>query len=210
MLPQCVNIRERGQMKGNKSDVEKYKGCNGCGQTKPHSEFYKDNRPGRDIQSKCKACQKAYRLARIDKDKENKAAYYQANKPKFYGYHRKRYEKFSDEIRQKSKQWRADNPEKFANQLLSWRLANPEKHNEAGQKRRARQKANGVFSISQKELKRLYSSVCFYCGAIEPITLDHVVPIALGGRHSIGNIVPACRPCNTSKKDRLLITWLKR
>ncbi|TVL89887.1 hypothetical protein CD790_25470 [Streptomyces sp. SAJ15] len=29
-----------------------------------------------------------------------------------------------------------------------------------------------------------------------------------GGRHAEGNLAPACKPCNSSKSDKLLIEWL--
>lgn len=43
---------------------------------------------------------------------------------------------------------------------------------------------------------------CAYCGAIFPaaaLTLDHVEPRMRGGDQSGGNLVAACRPCNTRK-----------
>lgn len=45
--------------------------------------------------------------------------------------------------------------------------------------------------------------VCHYCGRQVPfdqVTMDHVVPVARGGRSTKGNIVPACPACNRSKK----------
>ncbi|MCA9484169.1 MAG: HNH endonuclease [Nitrospina sp.] len=30
--------------------------------------------------------------------------------------------------------------------------------------------------------------------------MDHVVPLSRGGRSTKGNIVPACKECNTKKK----------
>lgn len=44
---------------------------------------------------------------------------------------------------------------------------------------------------------------CAYCG-IKPgrIEQDHVVPIVRGGTHTAANVVPACKPCNSSKRDR--------
>ena len=44
--------------------------------------------------------------------------------------------------------------------------------------------------------------VCHYChrnvGAAN-LTLDHVVPVARGGRSTRGNCVPCCRDCNAKK-----------
>lgn len=59
-----------------------------------------------------------------------------------------------------------------------------------------------------KDLRRLVNRYggCAYCdGPYE--ALDHVVPLARGGRHSIGNLLPACRFCNSSKGARLLVEW---
>ena len=41
-----------------------------------------------------------------------------------------------------------------------------------------------------------------YCGKTVPpaeLTMDHVVPVARGGRSERGNVVPCCRACNASK-----------
>jgi 5-methylcytosine-specific restriction endonuclease McrA len=44
---------------------------------------------------------------------------------------------------------------------------------------------------------------CQYCGASAE-NIDHVIPRSRGGRHTWDNVVAACRPCNTHKRDRLL------
>jgi 5-methylcytosine-specific restriction endonuclease McrA len=44
---------------------------------------------------------------------------------------------------------------------------------------------------------------CQYCGASAE-NIDHVIPKSKGGRHAWDNVVAACRPCNTRKRDRLL------
>jgi hypothetical protein len=43
---------------------------------------------------------------------------------------------------------------------------------------------------------------CAYCAEIFPpdaLTLDHVEPLMRGGDQSEGNLVTACRACNTAK-----------
>lgn len=40
--------------------------------------------------------------------------------------------------------------------------------------------------------------------------MDHVVPLSRGGRHSIGNILPACESCNLSKHASYLVEWRRR
>jgi 5-methylcytosine-specific restriction endonuclease McrA len=44
---------------------------------------------------------------------------------------------------------------------------------------------------------------CQYCGATAE-NIDHVIPRSKGGPHAWDNVVAACRPCNTAKRDRLL------
>ena len=61
--------------------------------------------------------------------------------------------------------------------------------------------------FTQREIKRLYSSACFYCGSRDTIGLDHVIPLARGGRHTKGNMVAACLSCNSSKKNKTINEW---
>ncbi len=49
----------------------------------------------------------------------------------------------------------------------------------------------------------LQKGVCHYCGEKFPpgeLTMDHIVPVARGGRSVKGNIVPCCKDCNSEKK----------
>ena len=43
---------------------------------------------------------------------------------------------------------------------------------------------------------------CRYCGASQALSLDHVIPPRLGGNHEPGNLVTACRSCNSRKGSR--------
>jgi hypothetical protein len=45
---------------------------------------------------------------------------------------------------------------------------------------------------------RITSGQCWYCGK-EANTIDHMVPLAKGGKNRYGNLVPACRSCNGNK-----------
>jgi 5-methylcytosine-specific restriction endonuclease McrA len=39
---------------------------------------------------------------------------------------------------------------------------------------------------------------CYYCGR-HATTIDHLIPRAMGGPHTIDNLVPACARCNYSR-----------
>ena len=57
---------------------------------------------------------------------------------------------------------------------------------------------------------RIAKGICHYCGkSVTPkdMTLDHVVPLARGGRTTKGNCVPACKECNNQKKNLLPLEW---
>lgn len=60
-------------------------------------------------------------------------------------------------------------------------------------------------AISQRlryEILRRDNHACRYCGATAPdvkLTVDHVVPVSLGGTDEPGNLVAACGPCNSGK-----------
>jgi 5-methylcytosine-specific restriction endonuclease McrA len=53
---------------------------------------------------------------------------------------------------------------------------------------------------------------CAYCGTAatltEPLQLDHAVALSLGGRHALGNVLPACPSCNRRKHNKRLDDWL--
>ncbi len=54
------------------------------------------------------------------------------------------------------------------------------------------------------EILRRDNHACRYCGATAPdskLTVDHVVPVALGGTDESSNLVTACSGCNTGKSS---------
>ena len=57
---------------------------------------------------------------------------------------------------------------------------------------------------------RLARGICHYCNGTFPpdeLTMDHLVPVARGGKSTPGNVVPACRDCNSRKKYLLPMEW---
>jgi len=58
--------------------------------------------------------------------------------------------------------------------------------------------------------KKCSRGICYYCGkevAPSLLTMDHVVPLARGGRSTKDNLVPACKDCNNKKKYLLPMEW---
>ena len=56
---------------------------------------------------------------------------------------------------------------------------------------------------SQWWKNQISKGICHYCGQKVPptrLSMDHVVPLARGGKSTRGNVVTACQTCNQTKK----------
>ena len=71
----------------------------------------------------------------------------------------------------------------------------------------------GDESFSEKdwdEAKEYFNGKCAYCGVADKDTVrDHAIPISKYklGEHKLGNLVPSCRSCNSSKGERDFIEF---
>lgn len=121
-------------------------------------------------------------------------------------YYTKNAEKIKPKQQVKARAYYWKNPEKSRASRATYRKNNPEIVHENNCIRRARLAGAPIndFSAAQwKELKDIFNHCCAYCEApTEKLTQDHITPLALGGSHTLHNIVPACRTCNTQKALR--------
>ena len=119
-----------------------------------------------------------------------------------------------EQRRENTRRWREANPEKSREQLRRWQKANLDKHRQKSHRRRARLKGNGVYTVTDKDMRWLEQQPCAH-SHLGPCNgnmhLDHVIPISRGGSHGIGNLQALCQHHNISKKDRLEVEvrWLK-
>lgn len=77
--------------------------------------------------------------------------------------------------------------------------------------RRRALKGDGHVSTEQwSAIKESFGHRCAYClrDGLR-LTQDHVVALSKGGAHDVTNIVPACKPCNTRKRERGVLSMLK-
>ena len=57
--------------------------------------------------------------------------------------------------------------------------------------------------FNRKNVLRRDNFTCQYCGKVSyDLTIDHVIPLALGGTHRWENVVACCHDCNNRKADR--------
>jgi len=138
------------------------------------------------------AADRAYRLANPEKGRASSRAYYAANRERLATYKRA---------------YRAANPEKVAATNRAWQVAHPANTARSDRRRSARKRGNGVFTVTAKDERRLLAQPCYLCHTTASTTLDHIIAIDRGGRHSIGNLAGACRPCNSAKHTMHLIEY---
>lgn len=99
---------------------------------------------------------------------------------------------------------RSRRPDHFRAYGKAWKAANPASVKNHDHAKRLRRRAAKVGTVAAWEMQIILESfqerACHYCGTLAgEVTIDHFRPIALGGRHEVGNLVPACRSCNSAK-----------
>lgn len=114
-----------------------------------------------------------------------------------------------DKIRLASKRYRQNNPDKARQTALRYARKNPEVKLQISHKRRAALRGSAIYRVTAKDVKTIMRNPCVYCGQLAK-HLDHVIPIARGGQHRIGNLVASCARCNQSKNKLFITEWKRR
>jgi 5-methylcytosine-specific restriction endonuclease McrA len=143
-------------------------------------KWYKNN--GKEYQS-------TWASANPDKIKESRSRYYAKN---------------IEKIKLKDAKYRSENPEKRRATVQASYIRHREKELYRSHLRR-HQKSE--FVITKKELRKLYSQPCAFCGSTTNQSVDHIIPFSRGGRYSIGNLQTLCLPCNIKKANRTIMEW---
>ena len=62
-------------------------------------------------------------------------------------------------------------------------------------------------SLKNRVRKRL-NGECLYCGQSSLfLTVDHIIPVCMGGTTTESNLAPCCLDCNRSKSHRPVLDW---
>jgi 5-methylcytosine-specific restriction endonuclease McrA len=160
------------------------KPCNRCKETKPLSGYSKNAKRPDGLCPECKECAKLRSKERYKKEGDKLRRQMAGQRKRDYE-HRISIERASRQRRKEEQR-----PLKNARQSIRNRVV-----------------YGTIYLLDKKKIAKLYNQPCSYCGGTENISLDHVVPIARGGNHSIGNLMPLCRSCNSSKGKKLLVEW---
>ena len=104
-------------------------------------------------------------------------------------------------------QYIRENQQRRSAKYREWRRKNPAR---ASNHRLSRRNREATGALTERDWSRVLARSlgrCFYCGDESKLTMDHVVPLCRGGTHTIGNVVPACGPCNFRKGRRFITEW---
>lgn len=134
----------------------------------------------------------SYYAANREQVKAKSAAYFRANRDAANARRRAYYEAHKAEHAAKAK---------------AWRDAHPDECRAASHKRKALKRGNGgsYTAAEWKAIKAAQDYRCLACGVQEPaitLTVDHVLPLSMGGRNDAANLQALCLACNLRKKDR--------
>ena len=191
--------------------MNEYKTCTKCGQLQQLSSFCKNkNRPD-GLSSWCRDCSKISNKLWVqnnpDKSKASSANWRKNNPDKSKLSSTNYRLKNKDKIQEQNRLYIINNREKVNRLNAANVKKNPEAARARNAKRRFRKRNCQTFFVSKKEIKRLYGQPCYACGSKDNIQIDHIIPLARGGNHSIGNLMPLCRSCNCSKNDLFFMQW---
>ena len=181
------------------------KTCSKCGETKPLDAFGVHRSSADGLRSECRPCrvirQREYCEADPDypEKERTRSAKRRVDNP--------------EEARLASARYYVAHVEAAAEKQRRQRAAHPEKNSVQLSRRRARKLAapgRGVTTAEWLEILALADGICTYCHEPAKLTMDHIVPLILGGAHDVDNIAAACQPCNSSKGARPLAEFLQR
>ncbi|WP_419900653.1 HNH endonuclease [Roseomonas sp. USHLN139] len=192
------------------------KTCTKCGETKPLEAFsrHSEGRLGR--RPDCKACKaeqdRAWRAANALAIKPKKAAYYRENKDALEPSRKAWRTKNSAAIIERVSEWQEENRDRVRACHRAWAARNPDVRAGVEAKRRARKREAQVEPVGLLDVIARDGLSCYICerlcdpraprGARDKAVLEHVVPLASGGTHTMANLRLACDPCNTVKGYR--------
>lgn len=225
MPRRCGNIPGLGQTE-RESNMEKYKTCRSCNLDKPINDFHKSSDSPDGHKARCKACIKTQDQIRYQnnakQNRDRSLAYYYANREAYAEKSAERYRANKETIaRARSEKRLANlwhykklerasylrNAERKRQWNREYSLRNPDKSRARNSRRRARLAGAKTYLVTPKEMKALYQQNCFFCGSNKDINIDHIIPLARNGTHGIGNLMPLCDNCNSTKYNKTIMEW---
>lgn len=203
---------EFGKNKSKKDGLTSY--CKEC-ITSYYAEWNKENSESRketykkyreNNKEKTYQATKKWRASNKEKVNLMKRVWAFFNREKIKMWHKEWYENNRDAIlaTQREKAWYKT--EKGKETTKKWREQNKERIMVSNRNRKSALKnASGKVTVLEwEEIKDKYGNKCLRCGRSEvKLTMDHVIPIAVGGSNTADNIQPLCGSCNSKKNTKI-------
>lgn len=124
-----------------------------------------------------------------------------------------------DRVNQYNGHWLEQNPDRVAAYAprksqtdRQWREQNPDRVKQSSKRCKYKRRASERIPYTTEQLKTrlaLFGDRCVYCSSEEAVTVDHFLPLSLGGLDALKNIVPACLSCNSSKHAHNPVEWMQ-
>jgi 5-methylcytosine-specific restriction endonuclease McrA len=170
--------------------------------------FYKNRTTHDGLDARCKPCRRLTVAERYQANPEPVKARAKAWDSENADYVRQRRAAYRKAHRAEMAKYRSENRDRLTTQMRLWKDANKHLVRLHQAQRKARKMKLAVSRISAKDVNRLLSSDCAIHGCDrKDIQLDHIIPLARGGRHSIGNLQPLCAYHNGRKHSKLWIEF---
>ena len=185
---ECVKLRTQEYYRENKAKINM-----------KSVEKYKENRD-EIIEKSCK-----YYENNKEKIAKYKARYQVSNKENLAIKKSIYYGNNKDKCIESSKEWMINNRDKWLRIQSKSRFKNRDKINAHRHKRRVIASEGDLTGSQWKEIKLSNNYSCVHCGKREPnikLTIDHIVPLSKGGLHTMSNVQPLCKSCNSKKGNR--------
>jgi 5-methylcytosine-specific restriction endonuclease McrA len=159
---------------------------------------------------------RAYREANRDRFKARDAAYVAAHKEQTHTRHAAYVAAHPEETRTYQAAYRLANKESKPAKDVAYRETHKAEwrvyrathralFRAVKQRQRARKYQASIndFTAAQwREMQEAYDHCCAYCDERHKgkLSQDHLTPLSQGGAHTVSNIIPACRRCNSKKR----------
>lgn len=189
--------------------------CTKCKESKTLDNFSKDRQKKTGYSSQCKICKSNYEKKYLGENKkkvyDRNKSYNEHHKAEKQAYDAKRRTQKREEINAKKREYYHNGGGKEAGKL--WNYRNTDKVNMyAKNAKHKRRELLRTSKLSPSELLAWEHSqlkLCVYCGTNceKHYNIDHVIPLAKGGKHELENLAITCAFCNQSKGSKQLIHW---
>lgn len=140
---------------------------------------------------------------------ERQKEYYQTNRDYVLKYKSLYYQKNKESIEKYRVKYRVKNHDKIRNYFKLYYKNNKDKLRIYHQRRKAKKNSLPSSLTEQEwiEIKNKFNNRCAYCGKKTYLEQEHFVPLSKGGEYTSNNIIPACRSCNASKRNKDFFEW---